>query len=86
LVLVDLVAVVVSGGGSVVVYGDEGVVASVVASLGGGAVVSDSGSLGVVMMVSGRHVKLLPLNITSARCTQLKPGKGKICNCLMSVQ
>jgi hypothetical protein len=80
LVLVDinLVAVLVSDDGNVV--GDGGVVVSDgegMETLGGGVVVS--GGLGVVMMVSGGHVKLLLLNITSARCTQLKPGKGKNC-------
>jgi hypothetical protein len=79
LVDIDLVAVVVSDGGNVV--GDGGVVVSggggVVASVGGGVVVS--GGLGVVMMVSGGHVTFLPLNITSARCIQLNPGRGKNC-------
>jgi hypothetical protein len=75
---VDLVAVVISGGGSTVVFG---VVVSggegVMVPLGGGVVVSDG--LGVVMMVSGWHMDLLPMNITSARCIQLKPGRGKNC-------
>jgi hypothetical protein len=71
--------VVVSGGEGVVVSGGEGVVVSgcegVVVSLGEGAF----DGLDVVMMVSGGHVVLLPMNITSARYTQLKPGKGKNC-------
>jgi hypothetical protein len=71
LVDIDLVAVVISDGGSVV--GDGGVVVS-----GGGSVVVPGG-LGVVMMVSGGHVTFLPMNITSARCIQLKPGRGKNC-------
>jgi hypothetical protein len=48
-----------------------------VVSLGGGVVASDG--LGTVMMVSGRHMELLPMNITSARGIQLKPGRGKNC-------
>jgi hypothetical protein len=71
LLFVDLVAVVVSGGGSAVAFGNGGVIVS-----GGGGVVV-SGGLDAVMMVSGGHMELLPMNVTSARCIQLKPGKGK---------
>jgi hypothetical protein len=71
----------VSGGGDEVVSSGGGVVVSgggsVVVSDGGGVVVS--GGLGVVMMVFGGHMELLPMNITSARCIQLKPGRGKNC-------
>jgi hypothetical protein len=85
---VDSVAVVTSGGGSTVVFGD-GVVSGgggvvvfgdggVVVSGGGGVVVSDG-----LMMVSGWHMDLLPMNITSATCIQLKPGKERIADELL---
>jgi hypothetical protein len=74
LVDIDLVAVisgdvVASGGGGVEISGDGGVVVS-----SGGAVVC-----GGAMTAFGGHTELLPMNITSARCTQLKPGRGKNC-------
>ena len=56
---------------------DDGGVMSSGVSIGGGAVMSMgvvvSTSGGVVKMVSGGHVALLPLNVNSARCDQVEP-------------